>query len=143
MTVTTWIKRIVLGALSAGTSAVIAACYGVWYGDHEDAMVNGHVTADGAGVSGLEVCAVLEGELEFESSACTHTEQDGGYGVYAAMDIYDQAWAEGFLLTVRDVDGDLNGTFEPLAIPIGAEAIPLTYDVELLDEPLGDDDSSI
>ncbi len=142
MNVTMWAKRALLGVLSAGTSAVIAACYGVFMGDYEDPMVDGAVTDQGQGVQGLEVCATLTGDVAYDNAACATSEGGGYYEIWGSGDLSGRANDEGFLLTVRDVDGDANGTYEPVAITIEPGQIPLTYDIELGDEPLDDDDSA-
>ncbi len=138
-----WFKRSVLAALTAGTSAVIAACYGVFMGEYEEAMVEGQVTDQGQGVDGLEVCAALPGDLAYDSATCTDTHSSGFYAIEGEGDLYDRANAEGFLLTVRDVDGEVNGSYEPLAIEIEPGSLPLIQDIEIGDEGGDDDDSAL
>ena len=142
MNAMTWAKRALLGILSAGTSAVIAACYGVFMGDYEDPMVDGEVTDQGQGVQGLEVCATLSGDVAYDNAACATSEGGGYFEIWGDQDLSTRAYDEGFLLVVRDVDGDANGSYEPVAIPIEPGQIPLTYNIEIGDEPVGDDDTT-
>jgi hypothetical protein len=137
-----WFKRGLLATLSAGTSAVIAACYGVFMDDYEVPLVDGQVTDRGEGVEGLEVCATFPGELALDSAACTESASGGYFGIDGEPDLYDRANAEGFLLTVRDVDGEANGSYEPVAIAIDPGMVPLTQDIEIGDELSDDDDDS-
>jgi hypothetical protein len=138
-----WFKRGLLATLSAGTSAVIAACYGVFMGDYEDILVDGQVTDQGQGVDGLEVCATFPGEVAYDSAACTDSQSGGYYSIESDSDLFLRADDEGFLLTVRDVDGETNGSYEPVAIAIDPGMVPLTQDIEIGDEPTDDDDSAL
>ncbi len=138
----TWAKRVALGVLSAGTSAVIAACYGVFMGDYEEPLVDGLVTDQGQGIPDLELCVTFPADLAYDNTACGTSGNGGFYEIWGNNDLSARAYDEGFTLTLRDVDGAANGTYEPQAIPIDPGSTPLTYDLEIGDEILDDDDSA-
>lgn len=102
------IKRLALGVVSAGSTMVIAACYGAYYSEMERNLVHGTVTDEqNQTVQSLEVCAAVEPEWR----GCTSTNTSGDYSMNVEEQIYDMAVVNGFSLVVRDVDDWNNGAF--------------------------------
>jgi len=108
MALFTWMRRAAIGCITAGSTLLIAACYGVY---DESYLIRGTVRLDGAGVEGIKVCAESEGY-----SACSYTDHTG----YFSMDTGSQVFYDsGFEICVEDVDGDLGGRIlgECLTVP--------------------------
>lgn len=123
MRMRTWTKRALLGALTAGTSLVIAACYGAYYGMRT--LVEGTVTGDGQGIPGLRVCADVPNGLQ----GCSTTGDGGAYWVDVPDDQMGTASTRGFVVRVTDVDGEANGSWAPLEHAVPAEAVPGDGDI--------------
>jgi hypothetical protein len=122
------IKKAVLAVVGAGSSLVIAACYGAYYGMQDTDIVSGRVTnPNGAGVGGLEVCADVPGH----QPVCTETADDGSYLVEGVESEVDAADVNGFLVTVKDVDGYENGLYGDEEVAVGANSVPAVIDVEI------------
>lgn len=113
-------KRLALGVVSAGSTLVIAACYGAYYSGIEKNLVHGTVTDEqNQPVQSLEVCAVVEQAW----SGCTSTNISGDYSMLVDEQVYDMAVVNGFTLSVRDVDGVNNGEFLDAEIDVTPEDI--------------------
>lgn len=126
MKVTKWIKKVIAAGLGAGTSLLIACAYGTYYS--LDELVYGRVTNSGAqGVDGIQVCAVVGQHGE----RCATTDVNGDYLIEAADDLVDEAAAQGFTLTVSDVDGTVNGHYQDQSNPVQPGSMPVRVDVEL------------
>ena len=127
------IKRVCLSVVGAGTSLLIAACYGAQMYDYERNMVvEGRVTdEDVQGVGGLEVCANVPGY----GSECVFTNALGQYKVYSDTDLINHADTKGFWVVVRDVDGAENGLFEDEEIPVDSGSVPANVDVQVEEIP--------
>ncbi len=121
------IKRVCLSVVGAGTSLLIAACYGAQMYDYERNMVvEGRVSSeDVQGVQGLEVCANVPGY----GSECVYTNVYGEYRVFSDIDLLNHADSKGFWVVVRDVDGAENGLYEGEEIPVDSGSVPAKVDV--------------
>ncbi|MBU1238184.1 hypothetical protein KKF84_06045 [Myxococcota bacterium] len=119
-----WMKKIAIGCITAGSTLLIAACYGVY---DESYRIRGTVRLNGDGVEGIQVCAESDGY-----TACAVTDYTG----YFSMDTTNRSYYDnGFSICVEDVDGDLNGRIrnECLQIPAG-EDDPLNVDFTVHEE---------
>ncbi len=121
------IKGILLSILTAGTSLLIAACYGVsagWEGSELQMLVNGGVTFEGVGVEGVQVCVA---NLEEDYQSCAWTGDDGYYEVVDVEVFFDDVSRNGGQLVVTDVDGE----FPEQSHAIEPGEVPMTFDVAL------------
>ncbi len=101
MYVIKWVKRVVVSGIAAGSTLLIAACYGVY---DESYIVRGFVNSAEEPVPGLQVC-VNAGQ----DSVCGITDGDG----YFSIDTHNLDYNEsGFLVCVKDIDGDSNGSIQ-------------------------------
>lgn len=125
------IKRVCAGVVGAGSSLIIAACYGVYY---DSGLVTGRVTTqDGTPIPELRVCAVVDGNQE----GCTTTSPEGDFGIYSYSDeTLADAERLGLVVQVRDVDGALNGTFEDKDVSVPPGPAPAYLDITLDGTPL-------
>ncbi|MDY0059335.1 MAG: hypothetical protein RBU45_05955 [Myxococcota bacterium] len=130
-------KKALLGLLSAGSGAVIAACYGP-IDDGAGTMVgweliSGRVSSQGTGVPGLEVCARFR-EL---ASACAVSSVDGNYLIEADSATFEAARRDGFLVSVRDTDGEANGgRFADYDRELEADLVlPVSMDITVVPAP--------
>mgnify|MGYP001232368485 CR=1 FL=1 len=127
MKIRTLIKRVCAGVVGAGSSLIIAACYGVYYDDQLQ-LVYGKVTnQNGTGIADVQVCAVVGSRPE----VCTSTYYYGEYSINMWSDEVDEASLDGFTLDVRDVDGALNGTYEDKDVIVPPGTTPAEVDVTL------------
>lgn len=125
-----WFKRVLAAAVSAGSSLVIAACYGAFY--ELSPLASGRVTHGGQGVRGLQVCA----EYESGGSSCTNTDGNGYYNLQAEDYLVDEADENGYTIVVTDVDGEENGgLFQEASVPMDPHNVPADVDVEVDLEP--------
>ena len=85
-----WFKKIALSLAGAGSSLIIAACYGVYYGEEYVRLVSGRVTGHGQGVQDIRVCADLPGQPTGQH--CSYTYVDGTY--YIEVPDYDAQTAD-------------------------------------------------
>lgn len=120
MAIRTIFKRIGAAVLGAGSSLVIAACYGAYYTGDYMRLVSGRVTTtDGTGIPELQVCADVG-----YGTYCDVTEPDGGFYIEAMDSVVDDANSGGFTVQVRDVDGPANGTFEDKDVTVDPGQAP-------------------
>lgn len=139
-----WSKRLLLTLLTTGLSAVIAACYGVYYGDEpgddddtydphagEDLMFSGAAHYGDNYVSGLQICATVTG-LD-GSEVCVSTINEGEYAIWAEPELWDDVWERGAVLSLHDEDGTMWGHFADDSVDVEPESIPLEF--EFLLEP--------
>lgn len=124
-----WIKRLVLGAVSAGSSLVIAGCYGPMY-EGSQGLVSGRVTFQGHGVPGMQVCAAPPSSSE----TCTTTDGNGYYSIIVPDMDFDQAYDHGFAVQVTDIDGEQNGLYEPAQVTVDPGNAPATVNVAVEEE---------
>lgn len=125
-----WFKRVLAATVSAGSSLVIAACYGAFYGMQE--VASGRVTHNSQGVSGLQVCAEFQGG----GSDCTITNGNGYYTIEAADHLVDAARQNGYTIVVTDIDGEDNGgLFQEAEVPVDPLNVPGDVDVQVDLEP--------
>jgi len=126
-----WLKRIALAILSLGTTAVIAACYGVYdLTGMESVLLAGEVKGEGEGVEGIQVCAALPSPFGYDS--CTTSVMGGYYEVWVAEDFFNEALEEGLELSVEDIDGAANGLWLSDTVELAPEDLPAEeYDIEL------------
>ena len=125
-----WFKRVLAAAVSAGSSLVIAACSGAFYGMQE--VASGRVTHGSQGVSGLQVCAEFQGG----GSDCTITNGNGYYTIEAADHLVDAARQNGYTIVVTDIDCEDNGgLFQETEVPLDPHNVPGDVDVEVDLEP--------
>lgn len=128
------IKRVCLAVVGAGSSLVIAACYGVhtewdmYQPENNRKVVSGRViNGEMQGVDGMEVCANVPGY----GAECTYTSSGGYYEVNAEPHLRDHADANGFWVVVKDVDGPVNGHYEDEAIPVDPGSVPAQVDIQV------------
>ena len=111
-------KRLALGVVSAGSTLVIAACYGAYDTGISRNLVHGTVTDEqDQSIRSLEVCV----EVEQAWGGCTSTNISGDYSMDVDEQVYDIAVVNGFTLSVRDVDGVNNGEFLDAEIDVTSE----------------------
>ncbi|MCD6497317.1 MAG: hypothetical protein J7M25_03330 [Deltaproteobacteria bacterium] len=123
-----WIKRLMAAGLSAGTSLVIAACYGVSQGMNITRLVRGRVTHNQQAVRGLEVCA----KAPSEGSACATTDDNGDYSIDTYETMATDANDQGFDLVVTDTDGPANGgEFQKATTHVAPGSVPADVDVDV------------
>jgi len=124
-----WIKRLVAAGLSAGTSLVIAACYGVSQGmSHMTRLVRGRVTHNQQAVPGLEVCA----KVPSDGSACDTTDANGDYSIDAYQSMATNANDQGFDIVVSDTDGPANGgEFRQANMHLIPGSVPADVDLDV------------
>jgi len=92
-------KKLVIGAITAGSTMLIAACYGVY---DQSYIVSGRVLNNGEGVENMNVCLNKD-----TNSYCVITDSQG----YFTTDTYDDDFrVEGFQICVEDIDGPANGS---------------------------------
>lgn len=126
------VKRLGAAVLGAGTSLVIAACYGAYYGGEYMRLVSGRVTTtDGTGIPEMRVCADAGYGLYCES---THAQ--GEYSVWVPEEEVDYAYSNGFLVQVRDVDGLTNGLYEDKDVQVPPYEAPADLDIAVDEVPL-------
>ncbi|MBM4320045.1 MAG: hypothetical protein FJ125_08805 [Deltaproteobacteria bacterium] len=130
-----WCKRLLLGALSAGSGAIIAACYGPMddgYGSGQWEVAQGRVVSSAQQpVMGLQICA----RFYQAANACTTTGSDGYYLLESDQAGWQEAQDQGFELVVRDVDGAENGEYAGKDISVAAGLqLPVSMDITV--EPL-------
>jgi len=104
MAIKSVLKKIGATVLGAGSSLIIAACYGVYYGDWMSLATGNVRTADGTGIPEIEVCV----QLSYESH-CESTDANGDFAISSWESDYNEADRDGFTLQARDVDGAING----------------------------------
>ncbi len=123
------IKKVCLAVVGAGSSLVIAACYGAYYEfDGRQQMVYGQVTnGEQQGVDGLQVCANVPGY----GSECTYTNYGGHFEVNAESHLRNHAESNGFWVVVKDVDGPVNGEYQEEAVPVDAKMLPVRVDIQV------------
>lgn len=128
-----WFKRSLAGVLSAGTTLLLAACYGAT--DMPMLPISdGRVTHDGVGVPNLQVCVHAAGVAE-----CAVTDYDGNFAV-GTYDAYFEGQARdyGYGVCVQDADGEAYGLLQSRCVQIPAQNVPGFVFLELDDEPLPD-----
>jgi len=126
------IKKACLAVVGAGSSLIIAACYGTYMDMEEMGLVHGRVTnGDGQGVPALEVCARVPGL----GSECTTTSSSGAYEINAEEGFRDNADTEGFWVTVQDVDGSANGLYEDTEVAVDSGNVPAFVNVDVEEIP--------
>ena len=122
-----WCKRLLLGALAGGSGMIIAACYGP---DNSSGMsswelASGQVTYQNNGVAALSVCA----RFNDNASACVTTDPDGRFQIDGDEAQWHEATAQGFLVTVEDVDqADNGGDFASKDVLVAADKVPAAID---------------
>jgi hypothetical protein len=128
-----WFKRSLAGVLSAGTTLLLAACYGAT--DMSMLPVaDGRVTHDGVGVPDLQVCVHAAGVAE-----CTVTDYDGNFAVGSYDPYFEgQARDKGYGVCVQDADGEAYGLLQSRCVQIPAGNVPGFVYLEVDDEPLSD-----
>lgn len=126
------IKKACLAVVGAGSSLIIAACYGTYMEMEDMGLVHGRVTnGDGQGVPALEVCARVPGL----GSECTTTSSSGAYEINTDEEFRYQADTDGFWVTVEDVDGSANGLYENTEVAVDSGNVPASVDVEVVEIP--------
>jgi len=115
-------KELALSVVSAGTTLIIAACYGT-YDSYEDdwttILAQGKLTNEaGDAVQGLQVCAEID-----TSERCSPSDVLGDYSISVEQAFYDSARENGFILTVEDTDGETNGEYENASITVTPEEV--------------------
>ncbi|MBN2722972.1 MAG: hypothetical protein JXR95_02760 [Deltaproteobacteria bacterium] len=119
------LRKAAIGILSAGSTILIAACYGVY--DYRQVAEGNIVNSDGEPVSGLKVCVENDGA----PVACTYTDDYSkeAYYIEDTDSSADYCSENGFSVCVRDVDGAENGLYqdECQEFPPGTE-LPVTAD---------------
>lgn len=132
MDITKAIKKACLAVMGAGTSLVIAACYGPYMAMENMGVVSGRVTnGGGQGVPGLQICARVPGY----SSECTVTDSYGNFQVNGQETFRENADLEGFWLTVEDVDGSANGLYDDAQVAVDSGSVPADVDVTVEEMP--------
>jgi hypothetical protein len=114
MAITSILKKLGAALLGAGSSLVIAACYGAYYDDWSTVASGRVKTADGTGIPEMQVCLDLT-----TGQYCEGTDIDGNFLISEYNDVYDRADAEGYTLQVRDVDGLAHGDWADQDVDIG------------------------
>ncbi len=114
MAITSILKKLGAAALGAGSSLVIAACYGAYYGDWSTVASGRVQTGDGTGIPEMQVCADLT-----TGQYCEGTDVNGDFVISEYNDVYNRADADGFTLRVRDVDGLANGEWADKDVDLG------------------------
>ena len=126
------IKKACLAVVGAGSSLIIAACYGTYMEMEDMGLVHGRVTnGDGQGVPALEVCARVPGF----GSECTTTNSNGDYAIDADEDFRNHAETDGLWVTVEDVDGSANGLYESTEVAVDSGNVPADVDIEVEEIP--------
>lgn len=129
----TWFKRSLAGVLSAGTTLVMAACYGAM-DTPALPIADGRVTHDRVGVPALQVCVHAAGVTE-----CTVTDFDGEFAVETFDSYFEsEAREKGYGVCVQDADGASYGLMESRCVQIPAQNVPGYVFLELDEEPLQD-----
>jgi hypothetical protein len=122
------IRKVAIAVVGAGSSLVIAACYGAYYSMERAGLVQGRVTNEnGAGVAGLEVCADVPGY----DLICTETDSVGDYNLDAEPGVLDEADVRGFMVTVRDIDGYDNGLYLDDEVAVDVNSVPADVNIEV------------
>ena len=144
MKIARWFKELALGVVSAGTTLVIAACYGT-YDTYEDdwatILAQGRLTSEaGDAIQGLQVCAEID-----TAERCTTSDVLGDYSISVEGAFYDTARMDGFTLTVEDIDGATNGEYENASINVTSEEVAqgsneIDVVVEAVEETEGTED---
>lgn len=120
-----FLRKAIIGVLSAGSTLLIAACYGVY--DRFD-VARGYVKdADGNPIPNIKVCA----QHPEYGEECSITYEDGYY--FINSDINEESYnAQGFVICATDTDGAMNGDFEQrcVNIPAGTE-LPLDLNLPM------------
>lgn len=116
-------KELALGVVSAGSTLIIAACYGV-NGSYEPddwstILARGRLTSEtGDAIEGLRVCAEVEAQ-----SQCTASDVLGDYSISVDQTFDNAARQNGFTLTIEDIDGETNGEYEDTSITVTSEEV--------------------
>lgn len=125
------VKRISAGLLGAGSSFLIAACYGASQYTPVQ-LVQGHVqTADGTGIPEMQVCAQLT-----STQHCEQTDAAGAFLIVEPDWSADEADQDGFTVQVRDVDGLANGEWASKDVPVAPGNVGATLDIVVDPSPI-------
>jgi hypothetical protein len=118
------IKRVVAGALSAGATLFIAACYGPMEPDYE--LARGSVDVPAEAPSGLQVqvCA----KLQQSGDLCTGV-WDGQYDLRVFESALDDAQLHGYRLCAGDTGGVL--VEECVDVPANSGIVTRDFSLEL------------
>lgn len=117
-------KKLGAAVLGAGSSLIIAACYGVYYGDWMK-IAGGRVeSGDGTGIPEMQVCVELT-----STNWCETTDQNGDFYVAQYEDQFNDADQNGFTLQVRDVDGAANGEWADEDVTVGSGRAGEDFDI--------------
>lgn len=126
------LKRLGVGLLGAGSSFLIAACYGVSSYNSPMELVRGHVlTEDGTGIPEMQVCAQLT-----STQYCEPTDGLGAFSFVEPDWAVNEADQDGFTLQVRDVDGVANGEWLSKDVPVAPGNAGTDLDITVLPSPI-------
>jgi len=130
------LRKAAVGILSAGTTVLMAACYGPSDYLSTPELLIGKVLFDQTGVPGLQVCLTAPG-VDGETAAlvqCGLTGQGGGVRITGPGEFVTQAGEGGVEICVTDIDGAANGTFADQCETVAAPLFPMVRVIELDNE---------
>ena len=121
-------QKVALGVITAGSTILIAACYGTSDYFADPVLLNGKAMAQEVGVPGIEVCIeTMTPETVGEPlTLCETTAQGGDVQIIGDTAFVDEAVTYGVRVCFTDVDGSEHGSYKPTSQEIQAPSFPLT-----------------
>ncbi|PKN23760.1 MAG: hypothetical protein CVU65_13720 [Deltaproteobacteria bacterium HGW-Deltaproteobacteria-22] len=127
MKVIPFLKHVVAGALSAGATILVAACYGPIRPSYQMLLLaNGSVTVPEGKPAGyvVDVCA----NLAESGTHCEFVNPDGSYSIIVPENDFEEAQLHGYRLCTRSYDSPFSD--QCVDLPPGSNTTTHDFDLE-------------